>query len=116
MKLEQQVCSLELAKRLKELGVKQDAILFWIKPNHPRRRVWKIVPFKGEMNLSVRSCAAFSVAEMGELLGFYPLSMKSPEGVRCFNLPRDHFESGTTEANARASLLIYLIEQGLVKP
>lgn len=29
MNLENQVCSLELAKRLKELGVKQDNILFW---------------------------------------------------------------------------------------
>jgi hypothetical protein len=29
MNLEQQVCSLELAKRLKELGVKQDSFFFW---------------------------------------------------------------------------------------
>ena len=29
MKLEQQVVSLELAKKLKELGVKQDSLFYW---------------------------------------------------------------------------------------
>ena len=29
MKLEDQVCSLELSKRLKELGVKQDSLWYW---------------------------------------------------------------------------------------
>jgi hypothetical protein len=29
MKLEQQVCSLELVKKLKEFGVKQESIWFW---------------------------------------------------------------------------------------
>lgn len=29
MKLEQQVVSLELAKQLKELGVKQDSLFYW---------------------------------------------------------------------------------------
>ena len=29
MKIENQVCSLELAKKLKELGVEQDSYFFW---------------------------------------------------------------------------------------
>jgi len=29
MKLEEQVCSLELAKKLKELGVKQESLFYW---------------------------------------------------------------------------------------
>jgi len=32
MKLEDQVCSLELAKRLKDLGMKQESLWYWI-PN-----------------------------------------------------------------------------------
>ena len=31
MKLENQVCSLELAKKLKELGVKQESLFWWCK-------------------------------------------------------------------------------------
>ena len=29
MKIESQVCSLELAKKLKELGVKQESLYYW---------------------------------------------------------------------------------------
>ena len=32
MKLEDQVCSLELAKRLKELGVTQETLCYWVEP------------------------------------------------------------------------------------
>ena len=31
MKLENQVCSLELAKKIKQLGVKQDSLWWWMK-------------------------------------------------------------------------------------
>lgn len=34
MELENQVCSLELAKRLKELGVKQESLVYWLNIQH----------------------------------------------------------------------------------
>ena len=59
MKLEQHVCSLDLAKRLKELGVKQESLFWW-----------------GEITKEVHYCkagkplhiSAFTVAELGEML------------------------------------------------
>lgn len=37
MKLEDQVCSLELSKKLKELGVRQDGYFYWVKPLIPEQ-------------------------------------------------------------------------------
>ncbi len=34
MKIEQQVCSLELAKRLKDLRVKQESLVYWLNIQH----------------------------------------------------------------------------------
>lgn len=65
MELEKQVCSLELAKKLKELGVKQESLfvwdikrknLFYTKNNYP----------DGNIEL-LEQCVAFSVAELGEM-------------------------------------------------
>ena len=33
MNIEEQVCSLELSKRLKELGGKQESLFYWIDPD-----------------------------------------------------------------------------------
>lgn len=35
MKLENQVCSLDLSKQLKELGIKQKSLFYWIKEEEP---------------------------------------------------------------------------------
>lgn len=82
MKLEDQVCSLELAKRLKELGVKQESHFYWnelmpttidITPknsptmvhrtNFEKKIFNKILTIKTESGYS-----AFTVAELGEML------------------------------------------------
>jgi uncharacterized membrane protein len=43
MKLEQQVCSLELAQKLKELGVKQDSTVWWMRQQAGiRAGEWKL--------------------------------------------------------------------------
>lgn len=72
MKLEDQVVSLELAKKLKELGVKQESAFIWMNTGKnyecvlepdldrwydgQRRETWQV------------DCAAFTVAELGEML------------------------------------------------
>lgn len=75
MKLEEQVCSLELAKRLKELGVKQNALWGWVKP--AKTREWRIEPtglYFNENHIIRQGWVgkhvydAFTVGELGEML------------------------------------------------
>lgn len=114
MTLEQQVCSLDLAKRLKELGVKQESYFWWCRY---KENGWALSSEIGTESLE--EVAAFTVAELGEMLGANVFSSKSVSGSWLVELlgggkGRSFYEK--TEANARAKMLIQLIEQGLLKP
>jgi len=119
MRLEDQVCSLELAKRLKALGVKQESAFVWMRDGfsdgkyllHERP---KIRPDVG--------IAAFTVAEIGELLpsGYRTTRFELSVGNvwdcdHPSTVDPDDETQANTEADARAKMLIYLIEQGVVK-
>lgn len=136
MNLEQQVVSLELAKRLKEMGVKQESLLWWSQP-YPKEvdgkpNAWvmsggdepRVTFFK-----TPNSVSAFTVAELGEMLPQGISSYKNPdkkgewralahrelwdrEGVTLEGRP---FTDADTEADARAKMLIYLIEHDLIQ-
>lgn len=122
MKLEKQVCSLELAKKLKDLGVEQDSLWWWIKAGKGLidKQTYAL---KELMRPDDTDCSAFTVAELGELL------FESDLGGFNGGKTRIHVETGKeyycelgihnfysdTEANARAKMLIYLLEQGLTK-
>lgn len=60
MKLSDQVCTLQQAKRLKELGIAQDS-LFYHTPNG-------ILP-KPFVNFTGESYSAYTVAELGAMMG-----------------------------------------------
>ena len=134
MKLEDQVCSLELAKKLKELGVKQDSFWYWYAFDGMK---WNLgeYDYLQEMQ-SVYSeedyetvTSAFTVAELGEMLpskieGWFELKEMKIEGAfndgfrlwyfeRAVDEKTRWFEDGS-EANARAKMLVHLIEQGMV--
>ena len=123
MKLEDQVCSLDLAKRLKELGVKQESAFYWEDSYfHPGN--WSLFKSEGEPRMNA-NVAAFTVAELGKLIGakLLPCPLSNPEGEVTWMLPESfreptypYKESFKTEADARAKMLVYLIEQGIVKP
>ena len=70
MELEKQLCSLELAKKLKELGVKQESFWYWtILPSSPRLcSKFEIEDECSRGLFEVKVFSAFSVAELGELL------------------------------------------------
>lgn len=69
MNIEDQVCSLELAKRLKELGVKQESLFTYFNiDGEGKYHIYfcECLPEEGEY--AGKPIAAFTVAELGEML------------------------------------------------
>jgi hypothetical protein len=112
MNLEQQVCSLELAKRLKELGVKQESLFAWSKP---LRSMPAFIDYVNNLELRRGDCSAFTVAELGELI----TDQNDIAGLPYYHdwewkcAPGYHIAE-ITEADARAAMLVYLIEKKLL--
>jgi hypothetical protein len=102
MKLENQVCSLELAKKLKELGVKQESLFYWVRHWNEGKWVDKLFYLKDEDDKVNSFTSAFTVAELGEMLTKQQIK-NSLDG------------SNDTETNARAKMLIYLVENKLIE-
>jgi hypothetical protein len=144
MKLEHQVCNLELARQLKELQVKQESEYEWewewdkaqkhkptLKTSGVRgcRRCGAVINGIPLPSIYADKCAAFSVAELGEML---PVVIKRTEagqgrnirirfdGPRTISYEEEHNYrklkpvKGLTEADARAKMLIHLIENKLL--
>jgi hypothetical protein len=142
MTLEKQVCSLDLAKRLKELGVKQESEYEWEQERSDGKAYLKTSGIRGcrrcgaiingfpRPRITVEHYAAFSVAELGELL---PYEIKRSEQgqdrtliltikhqcVISYKEKWNYRETpeckGRTEADARAKMLIYLLDNKLME-
>ena len=128
-----QLTNLELSKRLKELGIKQESLWYWFKnPHRPRKAPddW-ILEQTGSKNIEHYS--AFTVAELGEILPsiieinkishtlYFAKFGKSFEvhyrNEDCRNFKEcvcEKYIYTNTEANARAKMLIYLLEKKLI--
>lgn len=127
MKLEDQVCSLDLAKKLKELGVKQESQFWWVHSSWvgAEGEPWEL-GYQGDFpgaGTQEEDYSAFTVAELGEMLprGAFSVFNISSNRWDCeYQAPTiirpRIWDKGNTEADARAKMLVYLIEQGLVKP
>lgn len=152
MKLEHQVCSVELAKRLEELGVKQESAFYWDARSELQIRPHLTDWYDGQ-NGADEIAAAFTVAELGEMLPRYidkyessvvqnqPIgtwelvtfpehngphkgfhvryiykmrAVNQMEQVATASQPFDIAFTETTEADARAKMLIYLLENKLL--
>jgi hypothetical protein len=147
MKLEDQVCSLDLAKRLKELGVKQHSYFHYSLPNPDKAKTvedkYGLKKCKVEITTThwgtmFDEYAAFTVAELGEML---PVSIKMNGETHWYDSNKTththrcgyiyiHGETtgwgrvsdvtshavgeAKTEADARAKMLIYLLENKLI--
>ena len=134
MKLENQVTNLELSKKLERLGVKQESVWYWVRFDHGNKKVkdWALLErkncFNEEDTLHIDYVSAFTVAELGEMLPDgvkmlknccsqeshkWTVSRFQPRPNIVFDTHRIEFEA-ETEADARAKMLIYLIENKLI--
>ena len=132
MKLEDQVTNLELSKKLKELGVKQESYFYWV---ITMSCDYHISIYDGELPEILKSrndCySAFTVAELGEMLPFsifnqygnnlyLELDKFQGELWNYYYSGADHYDLDDknyekSEADARAVLLIRLIKNKLIK-
>lgn len=117
--LEKQVCSLEISKELKELGVPQDSLWWWVNHWQATSYMWDILP-KDEDDKVNKHISAFTCSELGEMFPEWASSVKLPKshGFRKWvALERSKIEvEADTEADARGRMLIYLIKQGHINP
>lgn len=137
MELKNQVCSLELSQKLKKLGVKQESFYCYVQ--HRRKELkgielWsfdRMEDYNNGMSEKAKVdfiCFAFTIAELGEMLpiGFavtkYHNAYRISKSIVIEKETRDEYEEvsptdfeAKTEADARAKMLIYLIENKLIK-
>jgi hypothetical protein len=123
MKLQDQCCTWEQGQRLVELGVKADATFWWMPAKSGTHGEYIQYGYHGD-NIS----PAFNVAELGELLPA-TLFLKHKSSDPPWEVTRiagngpnywhaedtlDSIGPWPTEAQARAQLLIHLLENNLM--
>lgn len=137
MKLENQVCTLEQAKRLKELGIIGASAFYWAdKANELRSKIEDVGMFNDHAmvilteNIKNDWCYhAFTVAELGVMMPqeviikaqtFYIGSNKSVSGNSFFCSLIERYKTNEliefncpSEAEARATMLIHLLQNNL---
>lgn len=130
MNLENQVVSLELSKKLEELGIVQESLWYWVYHNKNDKFIWNLFQ-KDEDDKANKHISAFTVAELGEMLpgklcfgvigsgrkNFWLGTNKINEQWEIFyKLDNKHINEifhsifTNTEVDARAEMLIWLIE------
>lgn len=92
MKLEKQVCTLEQAKRLKELGVEQKGLYSWAYSG-----------LNDKWDISSLCVEALDIIQATNFPTLHPTK-------------RPQFYSAFTAANSYSYLLIYLLENGIITP
>jgi len=119
MKLEDIVCTLEQAEKLKELGVQQDSHFFWVDRKDKSKLVYaKTIEFLQTLPIF----SAFTVSELGQMLdsetGTQRNGSEDSEYAN-WEWADDSNQLGmgmfATEVEARADMLITLLEKNLIK-
>ncbi len=126
MKLENQVTSLEISKKLEKLGVKQVSYFAWHKEPVGEKQgssnsYWLSTSTEPK---TFEVASAFTVAELGEILKkvknlryyYNPLMGEDSYWIIC-ELGRNEntdYQYSKSEADARGKMLIYLLENKLM--
>lgn len=138
MELSKQITSLELSRKLRALGLKQESLFMWSSDSKLYIR-WdlymvdveaQVLVKKSYFNDAIDFYSAFTVAEMGEILRDDKHAMTQwvdeENEMWCVHCEIDdgkmtdtrgaliHEEKAFTEADARAAMLQYLIEHALI--
>lgn len=118
MKRENQVCTLDQAKKLKELGISQDSLCWYV--HHIETEL--VVAFGYSWTddpgyeCYPEKWAAFNVAELGAMLSsknMFP--QKGWEDQYWYDHINGQHQKFKTEAETRAALLIDLLERKVIK-
>ena len=131
MKLEQQVCGREWSEKLKKLGVKQESLYYWTTAKDENEIQLQRLSFIPEENSMYNFYSAFTVAELGEMLprqielthprrslkkNFWKIIYREPLQVKEGEIRSNTYAvEATTEANARAKMMVHLLENKLIK-
>lgn len=121
MELEKQVVSLELAKQLNRLEIKQESLFYWEKIEGVDNYSLVISDsFGSDVESLYHPCySAFTVAELGEMLAGFYLPVKPDrnlgKGIWLYVEPDTSNRVWVeTEVEARARMLIYLAKNCLL--
>jgi hypothetical protein len=118
MTLEQQVVSLELARKLKELGMKQESLFYWLDMRDSNWKSWILDNATPEQLrlFPEQYVSAFTVAELGEInkaTAECAWNEQEQEWI-VYKENGARLDTANTEADARAKMLIYLLENKLM--
>lgn len=121
MTLKQQVTSLELSKRLKELGVKQDSLFthVWVMRSVDNTHDVYEIRKDHKPTLMSTEYSAFTVAELVRMFPRYStiqIRNNRPDETRLMIEVENKWyqEDGQTTADTLATMLIYLLEHNLI--
>ncbi len=115
MKLENQVCNLEYAIRIKEFGIRKESLFaYYGNAGNWHDTIVEMAYYKDadQEFIECKLLPAYTVAELGEMLtGFDFPYFNFGTGWQIKQI--EHYHRPKNEADARAMLLIYLIKNKL---
>lgn len=111
---------------MKELGFEQDSLFWWCKSTKFKDKdfvlqygtpagIWETKPLRKWLDGTMY--AAYTVAELGEMLPAFYTSWKTAGTWECAdeqNIHRGQIATAYTEANARAMMCIWLRKEGYI--